>query len=192
MRTHQLFTIAPLLLCFVSGQASAAIVDGGPGAGVDGPQPSQVPSTARALEETGRSIAEAVAHSGEATEIAQAPISDMRLTIPDDLFAPEALMSPPATGVWRTSVASLPLASSTFGQHGFRGRGRRDNDGARAAIILGAVATIAGTAVLVYANRPDCSTNPAAGGCGYGTKVVGGAVLSAGVVSLLVGALTWR
>jgi hypothetical protein len=59
-------------------------------------------------------------------------------------------------------------------------------------MFVGAAAAIAGTAVLVYANRPECSTFPTASGCGYGTKVVGGAVLSAGVVGLLVGALTWR
>jgi hypothetical protein len=59
-------------------------------------------------------------------------------------------------------------------------------------MFVGAAAAIAGTAVLVYANRPECSTLPTASGCGYGTKVVGGAVLSAGVVGLLVGALTWR
>jgi hypothetical protein len=45
---------------------------------------------------------------------------------------------------------------------------------------------------LVYANRPDCNTNQFAGGCGYGTKVIGGAVLSGGIVGLFVGALTWR
>ncbi len=59
-------------------------------------------------------------------------------------------------------------------------------------IILGAVASIAGTAILVYANRPECSTNQTANGCGYGTKVIGGAVLSAGIVGLVAGALTWR
>ena len=76
---------------------------------------------------------------------------------------------------------------------GYRGRGRGGrNDGARTAIVLGAVATIAGTAVLVYANRPECNVTARANGCGYGTKVVGGAVLSGGVVALLVGALTWR
>ncbi len=58
--------------------------------------------------------------------------------------------------------------------------------------MLGAVATITGAAILVYANRPDCSTNQFAGGCGYGTKVVGGAVLAGGVAGLFVGALTWR
>jgi hypothetical protein len=57
---------------------------------------------------------------------------------------------------------------------------------------LGAAASIAGAAVLVYANRPECRTNQTASGCGYGTKVVGGAVLSAGIVGIFVGALTWR
>jgi hypothetical protein len=44
----------------------------------------------------------------------------------------------------------------------------------------------------VYANRPEGDVLQFAGGCGYGTKVVGGAVLSGGLVSLIVGALTWR
>jgi tetrahydromethanopterin S-methyltransferase subunit C len=59
-------------------------------------------------------------------------------------------------------------------------------------VVLGAVASITGAALLVYANRPECRTNELASGCGYGTKVVGGAVLSGGLVSLVVGALTWR
>jgi hypothetical protein len=66
------------------------------------------------------------------------------------------------------------------------------NEGAAAAIFLGAAGAIAGTAVLVYANRPECGVNPYAGGCGYGTKVTGGAVLAAGVVGLVVGAALWR
>jgi uncharacterized membrane protein YjjB (DUF3815 family) len=65
-------------------------------------------------------------------------------------------------------------------------------DGSIAALMLGAVAAITGTALLVYANRPECTTNQLAGGCGYGTKVVGGAVLSGGVAGLFIGALTWR
>ncbi len=73
---------------------------------------------------------------------------------------------------------------------GYR-RSRGHHHGAAAAIAVGAAAAIAGTAVLVYANRPECSTNPAAGGCGYGTKVVGGAVLAGGVVGLAVGAASW-
>ena len=92
------------------------------------------------------------------------------------------------------SLAFSPAESSVFAQRGGRGRGYggRRNNGAAAAMFVGAAAAIAGTAVLVYANRPECSTIPTASGCGYGTKVVGGAVLSAGIVGLLVGALTWR
>jgi len=69
---------------------------------------------------------------------------------------------------------------------------RRRHDASIAAIMIGSVAAIAGAAVLVYANRPECTTNTLAGGCGYGTKVVGTAVLSGGIVGLFVGALTWR
>ena len=65
------------------------------------------------------------------------------------------------------------------------------HDGSIAALMIGAAAAITGTAVLVYANRPECTFAPYAGGCGYGTKVVGGAVLAGGVVGLFVGALTW-
>lgn len=66
------------------------------------------------------------------------------------------------------------------------------NSGARAAVILGSVAAITGAAVLIYANRPECRSNPSAAACGYGTKVVGGAVLAGGAVALTVGALSWR
>jgi len=89
--------------------------------------------------------------------------------------------------------AVAPYESSLLAQRRGRGRGyggRRN--GAAAAVFLGAAAAIAGTAVLVYANRPECSTIPTATGCGYGTKVVGGAVLSAGVVGMVVGAAMWR
>lgn len=67
-----------------------------------------------------------------------------------------------------------------------------DRDASMAALLIGAAATITGTALLVYANRPECSSNPVPGGCGYGMKVVGASVLSGGIVGLFVGALTWR
>jgi len=59
-------------------------------------------------------------------------------------------------------------------------------------MFVGAAAAIVGTALLVYANRPECNIAPTAGGCGYGAKVVGGAVLSGGIAGLAIGALTWR
>jgi hypothetical protein len=90
-----------------------------------------------------------------------------------------------------TPAASLTAPWEQRGW-GRRGRGGRGNDGARAAIILGSVAAVAGAAVLVYANRPECGADRSASGCGYGTKVLGGAVLAGGAVSMAVGALTWR
>lgn len=89
------------------------------------------------------------------------------------------------------SIVTPVVAPNAYGQFGFR-RGRRRNAGAATAIFLGAVGAIAGTAVLVYADRPDCHANPTPGGCGYGTKVAGGAVLSAGLIGIVIGALTWR
>jgi len=91
-----------------------------------------------------------------------------------------------------TSKFVLADESATFAQRRrFWGRGDR-NEGARAAIVVGTIAAITGAALLVYANRPDCSANPAAGGCGYGTKVVGGAVLAAGAVGIVAGTVSWR
>jgi hypothetical protein len=89
-----------------------------------------------------------------------------------------------------------PAASSLALDHRGRYGGRRsrwdDNRAAQAAIIIGGVASIAGAAILVYANRPECRANQFANGCGYGSKVVGGAVLSGGLVSITLGAVTWR
>jgi len=92
------------------------------------------------------------------------------------------------------TAAMVPSAiePSAYGQFGGFRRGRRRNAGAATAIFLGAVGAIAGASVLVYADRPECNANPTLGGCGYGTKVAGGAVLSAGLVGMTIGALTWR
>jgi len=105
--------------------------------------------------------------------------------------------SPLLLGDNRLNARSLvfrPAEPNVFAQRGYGGRrySGRNNNGAAAAIIVGAAAAIAGTALLVYANRPECSTRPTAGGCGYGAKVLGGAVLTGGVVGVTVGALTWR
>ncbi len=90
------------------------------------------------------------------------------------------------------TFASAPPAA--FAGQIFRGRPlrSRNNDGSIAAMIIGSVAAITGTALLVYANRPECGIESRAGGCGYGAKVIGSSVLAGGVASLLVGALTWR
>ena len=86
---------------------------------------------------------------------------------------------------------TLADESSTFAQRrGFRGRGR--NEGARTSIVVGTLAAIAGAAILVYANRPECRGNASANACGYGTKVIGGAFLTAGAVGIVAGSVSWR
>jgi hypothetical protein len=97
-----------------------------------------------------------------------------------------------APGAHRT-FGLAPTESSALARQIYPGRPYRiRRDGSIAALMIGAVATIAGASVLVYAHRPECESNHFAGGCGYGTKVVGGAVLTGGIVGLFVGALTWR
>lgn len=93
-----------------------------------------------------------------------------------------------------SSIVTLtPSEPASLAQRGWgRGRGRDRNGGARTAVVLGSVAAIAGAAVLVYANRPECRANASASGCGYGAKVVGGSVLAGGVAGIAIGALTWR
>jgi hypothetical protein len=58
--------------------------------------------------------------------------------------------------------------------------------------VLGTLAATTGAALLVYANRPECSRNASADACGYGTKVIGGAVLTAGAVGIVAGTVSWR
>jgi len=109
-------------------------------------------------------------------------VARSRFTVRDEVLA--------ARGLFDAGAASL-----AFEQRGhYRGRRSRwgDNRAAQTAIILGGVASIAGAAILVYANRPECRTNQFANGCGYGSKVVGGAVLSGGLVSITLGAVTWK
>lgn len=91
-----------------------------------------------------------------------------------------------------TLTPSEPTALAQRGWGRGRGRGRDRNAGARTAVVLGSVAAIAGAAVLVYANRPECHADASASGCGYGAKVVGGSVLAGGVAGIAIGALSWR
>ena len=86
---------------------------------------------------------------------------------------------------------TLADESNAFAQRrGFRGRGR--NQGSRTAIVVGTLAAITGAALLVYANRPECRSNGSADACSYGTKVIGGAVLTAGAVGIVAGTVSWR
>jgi len=117
--------------------------------------------------------------------------------------SPPAVELPPGQSPFLASRAILldaaprmdardAFASRQWGYH-HGGYGHHHNGAAQAAIILGSAAAIAGTALLVYANRPECSgplNLPS--GCGYGTKVVGGSLLAGGLVAITVGAVSWH
>lgn len=123
-----------------------------------------------------------------ATTSDRAPAPRSIFTLSDDqLFA----SAPPESGPWRGASGEAVANNRQWGHRGHYGHGR-GNGAAQAAIIIGAAAAIAGTAILVYANRPDCNTRAEPDGCGYGTKVVGGSLIAGGMVSLVVGAATWR
>jgi hypothetical protein len=164
-RTHGLWTTGALIVCLLGTQWSSTLL-----ASEGEPPPAALVSISDRLAST--------------MERSSVPVSD-------DVLTANQPIDPAMGPIWRSALKFVPVESSAYEQRGRRGRGGR-NDAAQTAVILGAVATIAGAAVLVYANRPDCSTNPTAGGCGYGTKVVGTAVLTGGIVSLVVGAMTWR
>jgi len=118
-----------------------------------------------------------------------AAASHLRIALPSALTQPV-----PGADTWVAPRNPFAIDNSaSFAQYRRSRRGHGWHNGAAvAAVVVGAAASITGGALLVYANRPECGTNPTAGGCSYGTKVVGGAVLAGGVVSMTAGALMWR
>ena len=132
---------------------------------------------------------------------AVSPSSERPLfTLTDEPLTADAPAGATTTHAKQSIFTVTPVEWNAFAQRGgYRGRrprggggsGSGNRDAAAAAIAVGAVASIVGAAILVYGNRPECTTNQRAGGCGYGTHVIGGAVLSAGVAGLVIGSLTW-
>jgi hypothetical protein len=166
--THRSWISAAVMLSFVSLQTDAALL----------------------AAEDESSSAEASVSQSVVDSTPQAQLTTLSASLPAtghlDLTLPASFVST------RPTFVITPAPPSAFAGQIYQGRPYKLNhDGSIAALMIGAVAAIAGTAVLVYANRPECSTNQLAGGCGYGTKVVGGAVLSAGVVGVVIGAITW-
>ena len=193
--THPSATTVALIVCLVGTQLSGPLVasEEKPSSSAAAPSQSAVNSALDAQGRTEASGAAAVSSSEQPARAPELPWSTdrSRFTLSEVLGAngPFRAVSPQ---VWGSTLTFAPVGSGSFTQRGYRGRGRGGRNGAATAIVLGAVASIAGGAVLVYANRPECSINHSASGCGYGTKVIGGAVLSAGIVGLVVGAVTWR
>jgi hypothetical protein len=142
--------------------------------------------TVLASEQQPISAAADAAPAVTTSDVSRAPRSIF--TVSDNQFFASA---PLDSSPWRSTSGAAVANSRQWGHHGHYGHGH-DNGAAQAAIIIGAAAAIAGTAILVYANRPDCGNRAEPDGCGYGTKVVGGSLIAGGMVSLVVGAATWR
>jgi hypothetical protein len=194
IRTHRFSTIG-LIVCLVCAPWSGTLFasEQSFSSKEDPASASTVSNTPEAAEATSvRPTSNAPASTADVSPGLLSTLERSRFTLSDGaLTSPAPLESIGAPPVWRSAGAFGSVESGTFEQRRW-GRGRGRNGASETAIIFGAAAAIAGTAVLVYANRPDCNTDPTASGCGYGTKVVGGAVLSAGIVGVVVGALTWR
>jgi hypothetical protein len=166
--THRLSIIGAVIVCFVSVQGNATLF-----ASED---------LTNSTSDTQMSTSGGLAVT-DVSSTALPPRERFRFTLD-----PGFLAANPSLG-----LAAQGAESSAFAGQIRQGRPyRMGRNGSIAALMIGAVATITGVAILVYANRPECNTNQFAGGCGYGTKVIGGSVVAGGVVSLFVGALTWR
>jgi hypothetical protein len=176
--THRSWISAVVMLSFVSLQTNAALC-----ASENESSSTDTPASQSLADST--TPAQLTASGGSAPTIdvsstSLPPAGHLDLTLPASFVSTQR------------SFAITPAPSRAFAGQIYQGRPYRMNhDGSIAALMIGAVTAIAGTALLVYANRPECTTNQLAGGCGYGTKVVGGAVLSAGVVGVVIGAVTW-
>ena len=139
--------------------------------------------------------------ANEATSVSAQPSTSVDTTSlqtpPPSVAAVDVITIPARPLAAYASGSRMPLrfgaVPDAFAAQVYRGRPIRgyNRDGSIAAMIIGAAAAITGASLLIYANRPECDTRPYAGACGYGTKVIGGAVLSGGLVSLTIGALTW-
>jgi hypothetical protein len=174
VRTHRLSTAGALILCFVGTEFSGVLLASG-----------EQPTTAALSSQSVLDVA---------AETARTAVGRPRLAFSKEALIGNLLIDAAGRGMTSGTLTFPSLESSFLAQRGWRrDRGVRHRNGAaQAEMILGAVASITGGAVLAYANRPECKARPTADGCGYGTKVVGGAVLTGGMASLLVGALTWR
>ena len=192
VRTQRFLTTV-VLVCFVMAQSRASLA-----AGEQPPLPSTTSASAIHAVASGQDETSAidVAADGQPLDRESEPLRIAErpgLTLPDEIFRERLFPGIAGGHVWRGIPTFDPEDRGPLAQRrGYRGRGSGRNDGARAVVLLGAVGVIAGTAVLVYSNRPECSVSARANACGYGTKVAASAVLSAGIVGLLVGALTWR
>jgi hypothetical protein len=196
-KTNRLSIMSAMMVCLVATQNGTLFASEDEYSLSEAP-PSQSVINSASETPTSGGLAAAISIDDEqpaGTDLSSAPLPQMersRFTLNAGAFTANPPLGPVAQGVTRT-FNFVPTQSSAFAGQIYQGRPyRMRHDGSIAALMIGTALTITGAAILVYANRPDCEFQQFAGGCGYGTKVVGGAVLTGGVVGLFVGAWTWR
>jgi hypothetical protein len=199
VRPHYLSMTGAIIVCLVTIQGSGTLSASQDERALTGATASQPPAN-NALEAAmstpgGPPPAIPLDEQASGADVSSAPApatEPARFSFDTGVLRTNPSLGPITQAAHRT-INLAPAQSDAFAAQVYQGRPyRMGRDGSIAAIMIGAVASIAGAAVLVYANRPECETRQFMGGCGYGTKVVGGAVLSGGIAALFVGALTWR
>jgi hypothetical protein len=196
-RTQHVPIAAALIVSLMGGPSAGLLfasendraLDQGPGT------PSVNHSQAKSLETASAVFVPLAASQKDLLPGRSFPHAGSRIVQIDGSLMGDSLAEAASARAWQDTFHFIPAESSDFAQRGgYYGRRRGSRDGgAAAAIIIGAAASITGAALLVYANRPECSSTDHLGsGCGYGTKVVGGALLTGGLVGVTVGALAWR
>jgi hypothetical protein len=198
-RTHHLSMTGAVIVCLLTTQGTGTLFASEDECSLrEAPSSESLTSSTSEMQtSTSGGLAPAISVDERAagTDVSPTPLPQMErshFTLNAGLLTANPSPGPVVTGAHRTFNLE-PAQSSAFAGQVYQGRSyRMGRSGSVAAIMIGAAAAITGAAILVYANRPECDTHQFAGGCGYGTKVVGGAVLSGGIVGLFVGALTWR
>ncbi|HUK34730.1 MAG TPA: hypothetical protein VLV86_12495 [Vicinamibacterales bacterium] len=183
-KAHRLSMIGVVLVCFATAQGNVTLF-------ASDEAHASTDAAASPLLTDNTTSQSRLSASGDATDLASsfAPqIERLHFPVGDDVLSVKPLL-----GAAPFTFHLDPSPSPALGAQIYQGRPYKINrNGSIAALMIGAAATITGAAILVYANRPDCSINEFEGGCGYGTKVIGGSVLAGGIVGLFLGALTWR
>lgn len=193
VRTHRCSTTVALIVCLVGTTFSGPLLASDSIAGI-----SSNPAIAGSHTASDTAGVKEAAAATPTPSDQSFPASSSPFVLGDRALAANALLTEnrplgaiATTDLWASPFA-LASSDAMFAQRGYRGRGGRSGRQAAAAFFAaGALVTITGGAILVYANRPDCKFYGGQG-CGYGTRVIGGAILSAGLVGMLAGAVAWK
>src|ERR1700681_4895722 len=170
---HRVSMTAVVILCLLGNQWSATLFasEAGDSSGTASVSPLLSTAASDVQSPTSLGLVHGASIGGpsvETTEVSSAPGASGRVRFPFDALAVnEALGTVMPRG--KSAFGVAPAEFGRFAGQIYQGAPypyRRRHDGSIAAIMIGAAAAITGAAVLAYANRPECTTNTVAGGCG--------------------------